>query len=528
MKRALLALGLAALIVQHGSERVEALPAPGDALKFFKSHFVTGDYVVGGVGLYGSGAGNISISGVPPDADIAAAYLYWQVVVPNNGNPDTGGQGVTFKGYPLSVPAGPFGKALGAGTPTCSSSGGGAGSSNGSKKTYSYRADVLRFLDVAPLPDPVIGVPPPGAGKLIANGSHSVALPTSNGLSPLGASLVLIYRDSSLPLSSIVLYDGTYAMDQTTEQMQLQIEGFYDADGAVGGSKITHIVGSGQANKSEILRFSGAVGLPNSLANPFPVTNPFTSLGGNLWDNPTYTLTADAMRTSVATSVDHAGFGSFDCLTWAAVVYKTTVKDTDGDGLLNRWETATATAPVKDPHGRDLPYLGSMGADPAVKDLFIEIGSLQTDDVTGDLLPDPMCYGGTGPTCIGGVVKPGHSHRPEHAALKLMGDALWNAPPGAQPIKVHFDVGNGYPAGDALDPSKNADAYIIRGSGLARGGEVIAESFTQCTPGADAPPWECQFSAYPGTVGWKTGYQYMRDQILARPPSVPTPPLRQH
>ncbi len=158
-----------------------------------------------------------------------------------------------------------------------------------------------------------------------------------------------------------------------------------------------------------------------------------------------------------------------------------------------------------------------MGADPMVRDLFIEIGYLQTDDVTGDLVPDPMCYGGTGPTCIGGVVKPGHSHGPGHAALKLMGDALWNAPLGAQRIKVHFDVGND-------TPRVLRDAYILRGTGLARGGEVIAESFTQCTPAAGAPPWECQFSAYPGTVGWKTGYQYMRDQILARPVSVPTPP----
>ncbi len=523
MKRVILAVAVAVLAAQHGT-RVGAQVSPlPDALKFFKSHFVTGDYIVGGVGMYGTGSGDILIEDVPPDVDIAAAYLYWQVVVPNNGNPDTGGIGVTFKGYPLSTAAGPFGKPLGGGTPTCSSSGGGAGSSNGSKRTYTYRADVLRFLDV---PQPT------GTGKTAANGTHTITLPTSGGLTPLGASLVIIYRDSSplTPLSAIVIYDGTYAMDQSTEGMQQTIKGFYDADGAAGGSKVTHIVGSGQANKSEVLRFDGALGAANTLANPFPVTNPFTSQEGNLWDNPTYTITADPARTSVTTSVDHAGFSSFDCLTWAAVVYKTTVKDSDGDGLLNRWEappttpTALDPYPMLDPYGRPLPNLQAMGAINGVKDLFIEIGYMDTDFIDGpdaNTLPDDILYGGT--------LKPAHSHKPGHQALKLMGDALWNAPSGAQPIRVHYDVGHAYDGGsipNCVAGIGAPGACIIRGAGLASGGEVINESFTQCAvaPGAGAPPWECQFQNYPGTVGWKTGYQYMRDQILARPASVPTPP----
>jgi VCBS repeat-containing protein len=506
MKRALLALGLATLIVQHGTDRVEALPQASDALQFFKSHFVTGDYTVGGVGLYGTGSGVIAIADpnlAKPSVEVVAAYLYWQMVVPNNGDPTVGGTGVTFNGYTLSTAQGSYGKVLGSGTPTCSSAGGGAGASNGSKKTYSYRADVLRFLDVEPLP-------PAGTGKTVANGQHTITLPTSGGLSPLGASLVVIYRDASLPLSAFVMYDGTYAMDQSTEQMQLAIEGFYDADGAVNGSRMTHIVGSGQANKSEILYYNGT-----QIA-----VNPFQSIQGELWDNyTTSSFTASASLTSVTTAVDHAGFNSFDCLTWAAVIYKTTVKDTDNDGLLNRWETAAAAAPVKDPYGRDLPYLADMGASTTVKDLFIEIGYLNTDGYTDDgVANDPgMSYGG--------VAKGGHSHRPGHRALKLMGDALWNAPDEAQRIKVHFDVGDDYPAGSTApgDEADNAEAYLIRGAGLARGGEVIDESFTQCSP-TTGVPWDCQFSAYPGTVGWKTGYQYLRDQILARPSPAPAPP----
>src|SRR4029453_17003152 len=60
--------------------------AQTDALSFFKNYFITGDYVVGGVGLRGLGGlsgvpgiarGTIAISGVPAKADIVAAFLYW-------------------------------------------------------------------------------------------------------------------------------------------------------------------------------------------------------------------------------------------------------------------------------------------------------------------------------------------------------------------------------------------------------------------------------------------------------------------
>ena len=45
----MLALFVAILQFQQGAR---ALPLPTDALKFFNNFFVTGDYVVGGVGLW--------------------------------------------------------------------------------------------------------------------------------------------------------------------------------------------------------------------------------------------------------------------------------------------------------------------------------------------------------------------------------------------------------------------------------------------------------------------------------------------
>ena len=145
-----------------------------------------------------------------------------------------------------------------------------------------------------------------------------------------------------------------------------------------------------------------------------------------------------------------------------------------------------------------------MGADPTHKDVFIELGYMHTVDD-----PDPSI----GPPSYGGVAKPAHTHLPSHEALKLMGDAFATAPvenPDGQPgIAVHIDAGESYPPGDA-------DPYLIRGAGLTRGGEAINELTTICAPGATDPAWVCQFSEHPGTVGWKTGFRFIRDEVLER------------
>jgi hypothetical protein len=106
-----------------------------NALSFFKNYFVTGDYVVGGVGMRATGVGGfatgtISMSGtsaVPvANADILAAFLYWETVeTPNSGSGVTGAQ---FRGNDISGLA----KQLNPlGTSPCWSSGGGTGGSGG-------------------------------------------------------------------------------------------------------------------------------------------------------------------------------------------------------------------------------------------------------------------------------------------------------------------------------------------------------------------------------------------------------------
>jgi hypothetical protein len=483
MKRALLVALTSALLLPLQQGASARTGQASDALTFFKNYFITGDYAVGGVGLRGRGVngiatGSIAIGGVPQDADIAAAFLYWQVVAKESLGPDAGSLAVTFNAHPLKSPDGPFGKVLGAGSAPCWSSGGG-GYSWGTNKTYSFRADVLRFLSIDDK-----------TGKFVVNGSHQVQLPDGGGVTALGASLVVIYRDPTSPLNAIVLYDGAYTMDQSHGSMFQRIQGFYQP--ATTTAKLTHIVGSSQGNKSERLLFNGSA----------IATNPFQATRGASWDNPTFQVTSSTTLAQVTTSVDQGGFNSCDCLTWSAIVYRTAVKDSDDDGLLDIWESSTTA--LSDPRGRPLPILSAMGADPNRKDLFIEAGYMQADA--------GIAYGG--------VAKPAHTHLPTHEALKLVGDAFKNAP---VPIAVHFDMGNAYPSPAPNEPS--AEEYLIRGT-QATGGEAISELATVCTPGATDPPWVCQYSQYPGTVGWKTGFRFLRDEVLSvTPPSgIAAPP----
>jgi hypothetical protein len=83
-----------------------AVALPTDALRFFNNFFVTGDYVVGGVGMWNSGSGTINTSEAPEGAEALAAFLYWQVVTPANPTLVNVNTGPMFNGLPLNVPTG--------------------------------------------------------------------------------------------------------------------------------------------------------------------------------------------------------------------------------------------------------------------------------------------------------------------------------------------------------------------------------------------------------------------------------------
>ena len=101
----------------------------------------------------------------------------------------------------------------------------------------------------------------------------------------------------------------------------------------------------------------------------------------------------------------------------------------------------------------------------------------------------------------------------------------------ARGIKVHFDVGQNY-QGLSLP-------YIVP-QDQAQGGQAISEtracnSKQDPSDPATEPPYECativngqvsaqadmpgQYPKYPGTVGWKTGFQLMRDDLFGFDPT---------
>lgn len=97
--------------------------------------------------------------------------------------------------------------------------------------------------------------------------------------------------------------------------------------------------------------------------------------------------------------------------------------DTDGDGLMDNWETSGLT--VFSAGEEEFVDLPAMGADPNHKDIFIEIDWM-------------------GPASPGG-----HTHRPRDAAIQLIVDAFDDAPvsnpDGTEGIHLHVDYGPASP-----------------------------------------------------------------------------------
>jgi len=460
-----------------------------EPLTFFKNYFITGDYVVRGASLWRKGIdgvakSTIAISGVPEDdVDVVAAFLYVQTAESVQWS---GIDHAKFRGNDLGAGNNSYARALNwdSATPPCWSF-----LWPGTRRVVTYRADVLRWLPIK------------ANGKIGVNGLHSIQVPDSRrvhaggddeddretpgefGPRAVGASLVIVYRDPRQPLKSIVIYDGGFTKRAFAAFTQ-NVQGFYEASATSPAAKMTHIVGDGSALLSE------KVFLNNTLVG----VNSFAGTDGLRWDDRTFAnLPVPGHASSVKVSV--TPFLVPDCLTWSALVFSTEVQDSDGDGLLDIWESSAAT--LFDPNGQPLPNLHAMGADPHVKDLFAEIAYMYT----------------SADTIYGTAAEPTHSHLPPYEALKMVGDAFKNAP---TPINVHFDVGNNYQP----NPGDLQTPYIVQAS-LARGGRNISETRACPDPSDPAlPPVECsgplpgQYPLYPGTVGWKTGFRFLRDEIL--------------
>src|SRR6266581_3283545 len=374
--------------------------AQTNPLTLFKNYFVTGDYVVGGVGLRGLGdatgfaTGTISIpdpnsvpaTGVPPGADIVAAFLYWETVEKDKST--LAGKNGFFNGYAIT-------------------------------------GTILGNLTA-----------PPSWSSGGCSGTSSVNLPS--------------------------LYPG-----------EPPFPGVYNQ-------------------------------------------NTISLTGGGSWDNPTWfpnnygpaVNASDAMET---TSVVPNGSSS-GCVDWGAVIFSTTVEDTNHDGLLAAWKAAN-------PQGyTDVisnQFVALPGANPTAQDIFVEIDYMELCATTN---ADGTCK------------TVAHSHLPKQLALDLVGDAFWK-----QNIHVHFDVGTKYNGQTVCKltpqlPNQQVcpDSYIIQGG---TGGNAISESAVVCTdPATPTPTTLFQFPGQapgqpgPPTVGWKEGFLFVKN-TPPNPNSTPPVPL---
>ena len=474
MKRKTVSLGLSLTML--------ALFAPfawsSDSLNFFNNWFVTGgDYAVAGVGLRGTGAGanggwatgKINMTGLPNGAEPIAAFLYWSSVETSSTPSASIGYFNTNKiqGAVMGNPQSP--------NPACSSSGGGT-----SGYGFVYRADVLRYL---PVDSNNI---PQAAGK------QTVKLPDSTGtvLYTNGASLIVIYKviqrglSFIAPLRAVVIYNGAYTMNKNSAGMTQTVAGFYQAS-TDADARITGIVANGQPGFSSPLSVNG-----NTLD-----TDPFVGAQGVRWDNPTYNINLAANASSFS-ALATVGTNQ-TCLTFAAIVASVAVQDSDGDGLLDLWETKglhrnTQVSPATFGTCSDYPAepcvnLPAMGANPNKQDIFVQIDWMHG---TGD---------GTGGTDGHGT----HDHMPQLAALSSVAATF-----ALHRISLHFDVGgsSNYQGVQAI--CGRALCPFIVPAAYAQGGTDIPESTLLCQ---DTKTHSCDYHEPYPVLSFEFGFASVRD-----------------
>ena len=475
-----------------------------DALPWFHTYTVPGNYAVGSVEQAslslqeGLRTRRIAMSGVPANAEVLAAFLYWETVWAGSDTVLATLRGqVRFRGRPVTAIKSSS-KSLSDSLAAC------RGSGNGQTLTM-MRADVLRLLPAQLGQDgEATGRPLVNDADLLANGleRHTVTLPDSGiaNVAPQssGASLVVIYQDPSpfAPLRSIVIHDGVHVQPPNQDTVHT-IRGFIDAvNGAP--SALTYIGGSGSANTTESVFFGGTLDKRVDGGDPFPAGGALTD---RAWSNPTFSIPPGwwvpvngASGEQLTTTVTHQTPLPYDCLATAAIVFSTLTQDADADGLPDKLETESG---LVDPAGLAYPDI-SGPADPAVRDLFVEIGAMVAAPGT--------TYGVAKAPYVGTVTDAdGHNHMPTPAVLKRVGDALASPPPGRAPVAVHFDVGllGAYRALGPAYQSPEADAYLLgqHHPNLARGGEQVREGVS------------ARFPMFPGTLSWNSAYQ-----ILANAP----------
>ncbi len=274
--------GLSLLIALLGHAPLAAaqqISSGNNALGQFQVFTLYGGVTDAGVGLRGVGSGQINLTGVPIGASIYQAYLYWATL----GFANTYMQ-PTLNGQPAA------GQLIGTTGDTCW----------GVQNNFVYRANVTNLVG--------------------GNGIYTIAgLPgnLAGGNDSQGASLVVVYRQSTAPLTTIVINDGAVALNFDPTSYTNTIRGF-TASSPVDNAQVTYLVGDGQAEWdgdnatfNETLLASGA----------------FSEEDGLYWDSPTFDVTSLTSGSSAATTLsnsDPSDPSQTDCLLWVATIFSVT------------------------------------------------------------------------------------------------------------------------------------------------------------------------------------------------------------
>jgi hypothetical protein len=218
-------------------------------------------------------------------------------------------------------------------------------------------------------------------------------------------------------------------------------------------ARMTQIVSGGANNSSERLYFNNTLLAANPFAGGSPSSDRSwttatydvgsTRVGGSLMGAKTDSTVYGEM---VTTKIDHTSTSPYECLSWSAMIFSTTVRDADHDGLPDRLEESSG---LSSPDDKPLPQLSLMGASPLRKDVFIEVGAMTLMELR--------------PTVVN-LARPTTTCR--RRCAQTGGDAYKNSPAvnptGPTGISVHFDVGAGY--NSALGPlpeDGNVNEYLV-------------------------------------------------------------------
>jgi hypothetical protein len=246
-------------------------------------------YTAAGIGMRNLGHGTISITEVPRGARVKSAILLWDVL--GDAADPAFAQG-TLDGHAVS------------GTEQAS----GASPCWDADANFSYEADVTGLVR--------------GNGSYglagFATGEAGGADPWNSGsTAPMleGATLVVIYRDSSLPESTIQIAEGATETD-SGNPATATLDGFTAA--TLPSVTTTYIVADGQ-EAGNTASFDSDT-LPDvSFPGADPQAVPDYSQG-NLWDTVTTNVSSEVKHGD--TSADLSVTGNSDCLVWVGQVLK--------------------------------------------------------------------------------------------------------------------------------------------------------------------------------------------------------------